>query len=310
MIDFTKCEQLKKGYAGANGNKICVRYDGDVYMLKFPSGAKLNKEMSYTNSCISEYIGCHIFELADIPVQKTLLGKYFDGKREKLVVACKDVTNVGILLQDFASLKNQAVTSERNGYGTELEDIMYTFDDQKAVDPEQLQRFFWDMFVVDALIGNWDRHNGNWGFLYNQITDEMKIAPVYDCGSSLYPQADEETMKLVLSDSGECGTRIYNRPLSAIKINGKKINYYDYISSMENKDLNNAILRIVPRIKEQDIINLVDNTLYISDLQKEFYKVMLLKRKEIILDKAYNNLLSEGKNIKDEEIMWISRGGR
>lgn len=79
---------------------------------------------------------------------------------------------------------------------------------------------------------------------------------------------------------------------------------------MENKDLNNAILRIVPRIKEQDMINLVDNTLYISDLQKEFYKVMLLKRKEIILDKAYNNLLGEGKNIKDEEIMWNSRGGR
>ena len=24
---------------------------------------------------------------------------------------------------------------------------------------------FWDIYVVDALIGNFDRHGGNWGFL-------------------------------------------------------------------------------------------------------------------------------------------------
>ena len=229
MIDFTKCEQLKRGYAGANGNKISVRYNGDIYMLKFPSGGKVNLNMHYTNGCISEYLGCHIFELAQIPVQETLLGTYHDGNKEKLVVACKDMTSVGVVLQDFASIKNQSVTSERNGYGTELSEILYTFDEQMAVEPEQLRRFFWDMFVVDALIGNWDRHNGNWGFLYNQATDEMRIAPVYDCGSSLYPQADEEIMKLVLENKGERRSRIYNRPVSAIRIGDKKINYYDYI---------------------------------------------------------------------------------
>ena len=82
MIDFTKCEHLKKGYTGANGNKISIRYNGEVYMLKFPSGARINENMSYANSCISEYLGCHIFELAGIPVQESILGTYFDGKRE------------------------------------------------------------------------------------------------------------------------------------------------------------------------------------------------------------------------------------
>ena len=32
-----------------------------------------------------------------------------------------------------------------------------------------------DMFIVDALIGNWDRHNGNWGFLCNTTTDELHL---------------------------------------------------------------------------------------------------------------------------------------
>lgn len=59
------------------------------------------------------------------------------------------------------------------------------------------------MFIVDALIGNWDRHNGNWGFLYNNDTDEITLAPVYDCGSCLFPQADEEIMRKTLEDQSE-----------------------------------------------------------------------------------------------------------
>lgn len=127
----------------------------------------------------------------------------------------------------------------------------------------------------------------------------MKIAPVYDCGSSLYPQADDEVMSLVLSDVGERGTRIYNRPVSAIKINDKKINYYDYISSMENNDLNKAVLRIVPHIKEREIIELVDSVPILSSLQKEFYKTMLLERKHIILDETYKKLAETQEKIND-----------
>ena len=93
--------------------------------------------------------------------------------RMKTVVACRDFTSPGVVLQDFASLKNQIVDSVRNGYGTELSDIQDTFEQQTAIDATILKERFWDMFIVDALIGNWDRHNGNWGFLYDTQTDEM-----------------------------------------------------------------------------------------------------------------------------------------
>ncbi len=72
-IDFTKFSRRNKMYAGANGNKICVMYEGTPYMLKFPSMAKRNKDMSYSNSCFSEYLGCRIYESIGIPVQKTLI---------------------------------------------------------------------------------------------------------------------------------------------------------------------------------------------------------------------------------------------
>lgn len=254
-------------------------------MLKFPPHPVKNQDISYSNSCISEYLGCKIFEKAGVPVQETILGTYKTKKGvEKIVVACKDFTSVGIELQDFASLKNQIIDSEQNGYGTELADILSVFDEQTAMEPENIRERFWDMFIVDAFIGNWDRHNGNWGFLYHVQSDELTLAPVFDCGSCLYPQADERMIMKILADKQEINHRIFNIPLSAIQNNGKKINYYEFISALDNEECNRALLRILSRIDMKEIFNVIEKTPFISDLQKEFYRTMLMTRKERILD--------------------------
>lgn len=285
MIDFTELPKRNKSYAGANGSKISIVYNGEQYMLKFPPHSMKNHDMSYSNSCISEYLGCKIFEKAGVPVQETILGTYKTKKGvEKIVVACKDFTSVGIELQDFASLKNQIIDSERNGYGTELADILSVFDEQTAMEPEKIRERFWDMFIVDAFIGNWDRHNGNWGFLYHVQSDELTLAPVFDCGSCLYPQADERMIMKILADKQEINHRIFNIPLSAIQNNGKKINYYEFISALDNEECNRALLRILSRIDMKEIFNVIEKTPFISDLQKEFYRTMLMTRKERILE--------------------------
>ena len=290
MVDFTNMPMRNKTYAGANGSKISVLYEGEQYMLKFPPIPSINKEMSYSNSCICEYIGCHVFEIVGLTVQKTLLGTYSKNGKEKIVVACKDFTSVGTVLQDFASLKNTIIDSERNGYGTELNDIIDTIEKQTAIDSKLLKERFWDMFIVDAIIGNWDRHNGNWGFLYNVETDQMDVAPIYDCGSSLYPQADDSMMSAVLNDKREMDARIYSYPLSGIKIDNRKINYYDFISSLKNKDCNKALKRIAPKVDIDKINDMIDEIPCISDLQKQFYKTMIKERKEHILDFSLKRL--------------------
>lgn len=290
MIDFTYLPKRNKTYAGANGSKISVLYGGELFMLKFPVITRRNQELSYTNGCISEYLGCHIFESVGIPVQKTMLGTYRKNGKEKVVVACKDFTSAGVVLQDFASLKNTIIDSEHNGYGTELDDIMRTLEEQQVIESHILKERFWDMFIVDALIGNWDRHNGNWGFLYNVENDTMTLAPVYDCGSCLYPQADEKIMQATLSDPQEMELRIFSIPLSGIRMNGQKIKYFDFISSLDNEDCNSALRRVVPRINMVEINKIVDGTPFIDDLQRKFYKTMLAQRKEKILDFSLKKL--------------------
>lgn len=146
------------------------------------------------------------------------------------------------------------------------------------------------MFVVDAFIGNWDRHNGNWGFLYDTRTDEMEIAPVYDCGSCLFPQADEVIMNEVLRNSDELKFRVFEIPTSAIMLDGKKIRYFDFISSMQNKDCNKAVRRITPKIDMESIKEIIQETPYLSELQKNFYFTILLERKQRILDFTFKLL--------------------
>ena len=94
-------------------------------MLKFPAIPSKNKDMSYSNSCISEYLGCQIYDSVGVSVQKTLLGTYTQQNgKTKIVVACKDLETDGFDLKNFASLKNTVIDSEHNGYGTELQDIL------------------------------------------------------------------------------------------------------------------------------------------------------------------------------------------
>ena len=290
MIDFTELPKKKKAYGGANGSKLSVLYNGTQYMLKFPPHPFRNKDMSYANSCISEYIGCHIFEIVKIPVQETILGVYNHQGKEKIVVACRDFTSPGVVLQDFASLKNQVIDSERNGYGTELDDILFSIHEQTAIDPKALEERFWDMFIVDALIGNWDRHNENWGLLYNTVDDTIKLAPVFDCGSCLYPQLDLEKMRTVLDSPDEMNFRVYEIPLSGIRKNDKKIKYFVFLTSLQYEGCNKALKRIAPRFKMEEIKKLIDGIPYTTELQREFYKQILMLRKEKIIDYSLSKL--------------------
>lgn len=285
MIDFTNCKRIPgRAYNGANGNKIAVEYEGQVYMLKFPpSGKEKPTELSYTNSCISEHIASSIFNMVGIKTQETMLGNFTVKGKEKIVCACKDFTEGGKRLFDFCSIKNTILDSDSNGSGTELADILDTIDKQEYVSPALLREHFWNVFIVDALLGNFDRHNGNWGFLYDEAKDKAEIAPVFDCGSCLLPQADEKVMQKVLSNEDEMNARIFQFPTSAIKVDGRKINYYDFLTNGENLDAKKALKGIAPKIDIAQIKSFIDRVPAITELQKEFYKRYIEARYENII---------------------------
>ena len=91
---------------------------------------------------------------------------------------------------EFQNLKNSfpETTTTSDGKTTALDEILDVIENHTDIKNNKiLKQYFWDIFIVDALIGNYDRHNGNWGILVNDETQEVKMAPIYDCGSCLNP---------------------------------------------------------------------------------------------------------------------------
>ena len=99
--------------------------------------------------------------------------------------------------------------------------------------------------------------------------------------------------KEILHDKQALHRRLYSIPTSSIKINDKRINYFNFLSSLEYVGCNRALERMMPRIDMDKIENIILNTPGIDQAEKEFYTGILKARKENILDYSANQLSRE-----------------
>ena len=277
MIDFTNAIEEFNNYKGSEKKKTLV-YNNKKYLVKFPDPVReKNKNISYINNAFSEYIGSNVFKIVGFKTQNTVLGKYEYNGKEKIVCACEDFTDNENVLYEFENLALS--TNPDKKIETELNDIMEVIEESKMIDTEITKRKFWNMFIIDSLIGNTDRHIGNWGFLLNKITGNVEFSPIYDCGSCLNPMLeDEEIEKISETELKNLALNCY----SCLKENGKKINYMSYIKQMKNEECNNAIKRLFVNININEIRKFVDNIECMSDIRKEFYKRIIVQRYDII----------------------------
>ena len=137
--------------------------------------------------------------------------------------ACEDFTDRNHVLYEFENLALSANPDKK--IDTELSDIMEVIEEIKnltqIIIADNIKEKFWDMFIVDSLIGNTDRHNGNWGLLVNARSSKAGFSPIYDCGSCLNPMLEDNQIERI--NEVELKNLAINC-YSCIKENGKKIN--------------------------------------------------------------------------------------
>ena len=277
MINFTNAIEEFNNYKGSEKKKTLI-YNNNKYLVKFPDPVReKNKNISYINNAFSEYVGSNIFKIVGFKVQTTILGKYFYKGKEKIVCACEDFTDKNHVLYEFENLVLS--TNPDKKIETELQDIMEVIEENKMINSKEIKEKFWDMFIIDSLIGNTDRHNGNWGFLLNKVTGEVNFSPIYDCGSCLNPMLeDEELEKINETELKNLAINSY----SCIKENGKKINYMTYIKKMKNIECNNSIKRLFNNINMEEIKRFIYNIEGMSSTRKNFYSKIIELRYKII----------------------------
>ena len=309
LMDFNNAE-IARGiyYGGDAGAKNAVVYGSEAWMIKYPKTTRglANPQVSYTTSPLSEYLGSKIYESLGIPVHDTMLGV----RNNKVVVACKDFTRepdtemsrgfgglrIKRQLVPFHDLKNSFMSGDLESYSgsgseTLLDEVLATIAGQEELKsiPGVLERF-WDMFVVDAFIGNNDRNNGNWGILIEQSNGAISLAPVYDNGNAFFNKRSLAQMEKRLGNDKAMQEDAYQNPLCAYKYTGldnegQNINPFNYFKQGENPDCIAAVSRFINSVDFAAVERIVKsvpesagNLSVMPEIQKQFYiKVMQLR---------------------------------
>ena len=288
MIDFSSAVEVLNSYKGSEKKKALI-YNDKRYLVKFPDPIRQKKNnISYITNSYSEYIGSKIFEMIGFKTQDTILGTYTYHDKKKIVCACEDFTSGNHVLYEFENLALSFNPDKK--IDTELSDVLEVIDELKnmpnIVIDDDIYMKFWDMFVVDFLIGNTDRHNGNWGLLVNTRSSKAEFSPIYDCGSCLNPLLEDEELKnMKEAELKNLAMNCY----SCLKENNHKIQYVSFITGMKNEYCNKAVIRVFPKININDINSFIDDIELLSVERRNFYKNILNLRYDI-LKKVYEKL--------------------
>lgn len=304
IIDFTNCKLSKRNleYAGRAGVKRGIIYNDELWFLKFPKntiGMNRVTGLSYVTSPLSEFIGSNIYKILGYDVHETLLGICNDGKRDKVVCACKDFINDdnNELLIPYTALRNDTnpLIMDRNDDSlmspSNINEIEFQLKHNTILSKiESAKDRFWDVVLIDMLINNNDRNEDNWGIIKYKKENEYKLAPIYDCGNCFYGKSSDEKIKLILADDERLNSSALNGITAYEDDKGERITNTDiikYIKKYNPKTIERVVANIKSKLNDiKDFINSIPNKYksidIISDIRKEYYIRTLELRLEMI----------------------------
>lgn len=151
------------------------------------------------------------------------------------------------------------------------------------------------MLIFDSIIGNNDRHDENWGYLFEPKIKKFILAPIYDNASCLTAGDDEAKVKKLLTDSKYLESYIdKGRPpnLYLNFDNNKKYSHFEIIkylikteanvreliSEMVQKDYLNYTKGVLEQIHQTDVPDLYK----LSDNRIELiYRILEIRKKKL-----------------------------
>lgn len=317
MINFEYCKTNERNgiYGGMAGSKEGITYNNDYWLIKYPKSTKgmRTNDISYTTSPLSEYIGSHVYDILGYDVHETLLGI----RNKKLVVACKDFCKNEGSLREIRTLKNTyneelenrlniELSSTGSEHMVEIQDILIHLEDNPILSKvEGLEQRFWDCIVIDGLINNNDRNNGNWGLLFEN--KRYRIAPIFDNGAAFSTKLSDAQIERRLNnpENLKIGSLSVDTAYSA---DGRRLKYGE-ILKFDNEKLLESIVKNTELIAERfdEIIEFVNSIpleykglQVMSDARKEFYlKTMAIRFNELILPRYKE--ICVNRNIEPDE---------
>lgn len=316
LIDFSECPYSDRHgtYGGLAGDKDGILYQHQYWLIKYPKSTKFftgQNLASYTTAPLSEYLGSHIYQILGYSVHETQLGY----RNNTLVVGCKDFCKTRGSLLEIRTIKNGAYKElnqyldtklhhSSTGERVNLEELLLHFQYNPILKQlPNLEQRFWDCLIIDILIDNNDRNNGNWGILYNEFSKTYQIAPIYDNGNAFLNKTSDEKIKEFLQQNNK---DLYLGNRTSYDYQGHILSAKKALS-LSNPNLQQAIIRVVPNIANhiseikqfiQNIPEMESGYSICSPERKEYYILGIQTRFEELLLPAYEYLQNPEQSIE------------
>lgn len=285
-------------YGGRAGAKEGISIKGEYWMIKYPKSTKGMRGplISYSTSPLSEYIGSHIYEILGYDVHQTLLGL----RNGKVVVGCKDFCENYGDLREIRLLKNiynselesrleESFSSTGDAHFTNLTELLLHFKYNPILNKVSgIRERFWDCVIIDGLINNNDRNNGNWGLLRKD--SNFILAPVFDNGASFSSKLPDDYLEKRFHNEQSMHDSAV-RTWSSYSVDNRNLSFNELLQ-YDNEDLRKSVKRVVPVVEKKmnEIFAMIDaipetfdGVPVCSKIRKKFYKCsMQIRFDEVI----------------------------
>lgn len=288
MIVITDTMRNNLEYDGKT-RKFGVTVNNKNYLVKFA------KKSSF--SVYSEYVASHFIRNLGITAHNVDIGIY--APTGELVNIIEDFNSAEWRLKQFKDLNESSVDTSVNVKEYTYDDVLDIINKiHRIKDSEKVTLIhrFWQMYICDAILANRDRHNGNWGFLRNVKTKEIKVAPLFDNGACLFPDVYKVIKEFTVNEkeflikrSGDFPASLllkYNRRLGRVS----RTNYKDVLSDVRfNKTLAFERKQIINNIGKEGVISAICNATQIDmpNILRRFYVLVVIIRYLVIIER-YN----------------------
>lgn len=289
---------------GTRNKKVLIEPETNItYFLKFPL---IRPNRDYTPENWSEVIAYEVGAMLGFNVLRYDIAEY-NGK-----VGCISKSMTEHDKEDLIE-GHSILTRHDSTYNPEEKSdyARYTFDfvlrSLKFFDAEFFIDDFVKMLVFDAIIGNSDRHQSNWGIIryqeeigWHTFDTKMKAAPIYDSGCCLGREFGEEQIKQFLSEQGKFDKYIRKgtselrvsetekKPTHESLLTHIKTTYKEYGTLIDNE-----IKRVLALYDKDKLLNLIfgiDDAL--PERYREQYGLTDVRKEFVVrvLDRRINNL--------------------
>lgn len=266
---FVVLDNMKNGKAyGGNIDKFGITVNNECYIVK---------QCEYKSGIYSEYVASRFIGMTEVPVQLVWIGYYGDEE----VAIIKDFTSKDRKLKSFESTR-------QSSEGTSLRGKEYTYEDvcdmimkhTKMSDntKRDMLKHFWRMYILDAILGNRDRHRGNWGYI--DTGNGYEPVPLYDKEGSLFPDVERKMNEYrnVIGTQYEekfITERAEKFPASLFRVRidenrTRRSNYYEEIGNINSGVQLEVLNNVRKNVTLEKIVGMIQDIVSIEEIPDEY----------------------------------------